>query len=193
MSHHSAYGEGKRRGRTARCAFTPGSSGSRRRSPAGSAFVGPHLPLDARYAIGNFIRDGLARRADRRAGRRHAAALVSLHRRHGHLAVDHTLVWQIVPAVQCRFGRGDFDCRVGPLVADSFRPRPEVRILESPTPGKPAERYVPSTRRASEELGTAAADRVCRRPSAGPSIGTPQVTVTPMRGESMTTPADIAC
>ena len=39
------------------------------------------------------------------------------------------------------------------LVADGFRPRPEVQILGSPTPGKPAERYVPSTRRAVGELG----------------------------------------
>ena len=38
-------------------------------------------------------------------------------------------------------------------VAGCFPHHPEVRIAGTPTPGRLAERYVPSTKRAQEELG----------------------------------------
>ena len=39
------------------------------------------------------------------------------------------------------------------LVAGSFQPQREVQVARKPMAGAPAERYVPSTERARQELG----------------------------------------
>jgi dTDP-glucose 4,6-dehydratase len=115
------------------------------------AFVGPGLPLDAHFAIGNFIADALARRPICVKG---DGTTVRSYLYASDLA---TWLWTLL--FQGRPGRA---YNVGSEEAVSIRELATligaqfgvpVEILGSAAPGKRPDRYVPSTRRAREELG----------------------------------------
>jgi dTDP-glucose 4,6-dehydratase len=117
------------------------------------AFVGPYLPLDAHFAIGNFILDGLNNRPIiiRGDGTPYRSYLYAAD-----LAI---WLWTILlcgESLRPYNVGSDNDMpleQVARVVSEQFEPAPEVKILGERVQGKPPERYVPSITRARHELG----------------------------------------
>ena len=159
----SAYAEGKRAAELL-CAIAARSSAA---GGAGLhvsiarcfAFVGPHLPLDTHFAIGNFIRD-CASGGPIRIGGDGTPFRSYLY------AADLT-EWLYAILLRGEAGRaynvGSEEAvsiraladRVADVAATVWadRGRPEIVMAKQPQPGKPAERYVPDCGRARSELG----------------------------------------
>lgn len=116
------------------------------------AFVGPHLPLDGHFAVGNFMRDGL------RGGPIRVQGDGSPVRSYLHAAELAVWLWTILFRGQNSraYNVGSETCltiaETARVVSEFFSPPVEVEIASAPGTG-PAARYVPSTVRARMELG----------------------------------------
>ena len=146
----SAYGEGKRIAEHL-CALYANSSFETKIARC-FAFVGPYLPLDIHFAIGNFIRDGL-----------NGGPIIvkgdGTPRRSYLYAADLAIwLWTILvkgPSKRAYNVGSDVDLTIIELarcVANQFHLGDGVEIHTQPARNKPQERYVPATFRAKTEL-----------------------------------------
>ena len=148
----SAYGEGKRLAELF-CAVYAEKYGLTVNIARGFAFVGPYLPLDQHFAVGNFLRDGL------RGGPIQIGGDGTPFRSYLYAADLAVWLWTIL--LRGRAGRaynvGSDEARTiaqtAQAVSDRFSPAPPVQIARVPQAGQPADRYVPSVERARTELG----------------------------------------
>ena len=152
MDPGSAYGEGKRAAEML-CALYGRQHGLQPKVARCFAFVGPHLPLDMGYAIGNFIRDALAGGPIRIAGDGLA------WRSYLYGADLAAWLWTILfRATACRpynvgSGHAVTIAEVARRVAETAGKDLEVIIAKPPKPGAVGERYLPAVERARVELG----------------------------------------
>jgi dTDP-glucose 4,6-dehydratase len=117
------------------------------------AFVGPYLPLDAQFAIGNFIRDGLA--GDTIQIKGDGTPLRS------YLYAADLAIWLWVFLFQgqtCHPYNTGSDQAIpiadlAKTVARFVQPAPKIEILQSAQADTKPERYIPSIKRAQTELG----------------------------------------
>jgi dTDP-glucose 4,6-dehydratase len=116
------------------------------------AFVGPHLPLDIHFAIGNFVRDALA------GGPIHLSGDGAPYRSYLYAADLAGWLWSILArgangrAYNVGSTRAVQLWDVAQIVASQCGGC-DVTRARAPEPNTPAPRYVPDVTRAREELG----------------------------------------
>ncbi len=151
LDPRSAYGEGKRAAEML-CALYARQFGLETKVARGFAFVGPYLPLDLHFAIGNFIRDGL------RGGPIQVNGDGTPYRSYLYAADLAIWLWTILfKGETCwPYNIGsEADLTIKDLahaLAQIFQPPVRVQIAQRAAPGQKTERYVPSTQRAETKL-----------------------------------------
>ncbi len=150
LDPHSAYGEGKRLAEHL-CALYATSSFEPKIARC-FAFVGPYLPLDVHFAIGNFIRDGI------KGGPIIIKGDGKPYRSYLYAADLAIWLWTILMRGQTLrpYNVGSDEsfsiAEVAGQVADCFPSRIEVEIREIANQIRVAERYVPDIQRGRTEL-----------------------------------------
>jgi len=148
----SAYGQAKRASEFLCCS----AAHARRFEVAIArlfAFVGPYLPLNANYAVGNFLRDVLTGEPVKIAGDG------TPYRSYLYAADLAIWLWTMLlrapSGVPFNVG-SPHEITIAELadgVVETTSPETEIQIAGTPIPGAPAARYVPDTTRAEQQLG----------------------------------------
>lgn len=117
------------------------------------AFVGPYLPLDANFAVGNFLRDALAGGPVRIDGDG------TTYR--SYLYAADLAIWLWTMLMRAPSGR-PFNvgspqevttAELARRVVETTAPGTGIRIAKKPVPGVAPQRYIPAIGRAEQELG----------------------------------------
>jgi dTDP-glucose 4,6-dehydratase len=148
----SVYAEGKRVSEQM-CALQAAQSSIEIKIARCFAFVGPHLPLDAHFAIGNFIGDVLAGRPIRING--------DGTPRRSYLYASDLAVWlwtmlfRASSLMPINVGSSEdlSILELAQMVVESLDASTEVHVAKSLNPGAAVARYVPSVDRAKATLG----------------------------------------
>lgn len=152
MDPASAYSEGKRVGELL-CSIFNKDYGIETVVARCFAFVGPHLPLDAHFAIGNFIRDAMAGKPIQIKGDG------TPHRSYLYAADLAIWLWTILINGQSgvAYNVGSADTFSIGQIAHTVNKNMEfpqgIEIKEKPTHGKAASLYIPNVYLAEETLG----------------------------------------
>ena len=148
----STYGEGKRLSELM-CALAARATATEYKIARCFAFLGPHLPLDAHFAAGNFLADALA-------GRDIAIASDGTAVRSYLYATDLAIaLWTMLfaaPSLRAYNIGSDQPITIRQLAeqaAAAVDPAISVKIAKLPDPNSVPHQYVPSTARARQELG----------------------------------------
>ncbi len=156
LAPSSAYAEGKRVAELL-CALYHQQHGLATKIARGFAFVGPWLPLDAHFAIGNFIRDAM------RGGPIEVKGDGTPYRSYLYAADLAVWLWTILLRGQaCRPYNvgGNQEVTVADLAGEvrkALKPSAKIHIAARPRSTSLPQRYVPATTRAKSELGLVAA------------------------------------
>jgi dTDP-glucose 4,6-dehydratase len=146
----SAYGEGKRVAEHL-CVLHHRRYGLQTKIARCFAFAGPYLPLDAHFAFGNFLHDGL------RGGPIRVQGDGTPYRSYLYAADLAVWLWTVLfrgAAAQAYNVGDDRAISIAELaqqVAEHFGTT--AKVAREATAGKPVECYVPDVRRARDELG----------------------------------------
>ncbi|MGD1092286.1 MAG: NAD-dependent epimerase/dehydratase family protein [Bryobacteraceae bacterium] len=151
LDPRSAYGEGKRAAELL-CAAYERDHGIQVKIARCFAFLGPHLPLDAHFAAGNFLRDAMS-------GQPICIQGDGTPYR-SYLYTADLMIWLWTILAKGEAGRA---YNVGSEVAiniaslattmvDVLAPGTPIQVMGAPVPGRLPERYVPCTARARSEL-----------------------------------------
>jgi nucleoside-diphosphate-sugar epimerase len=151
MNPANAYGEAKRLAELL-CAIASNNSALETKIARCFAFVGPHLPLDTHFAIGNFIRDGI------QGSPIHIRGDGTPYRSYLYAADLTIWLWTILfKGKSCQPYNVGSDVAItigelGKLVTEVIGGAREVIIDRQSIPGKVAEQYVPAIQTALRDL-----------------------------------------
>lgn len=148
----SAYAEGKRAAELL-CVLRATQSNFEAKIARCFAFAGPYLPLDGPFAFGNFI--GNCLRGESIVVQGDGTTVRSYLYPSDLVLCLLTILIQGTPNRPYNVGSsvGITIAQLAHHVASVFDPTPRVDILGTSVPGRPIDRYVPSTERAERELG----------------------------------------